>query len=352
MLPCAYQTKVNNGAAWLCPHRLQQRKPQQPVLQNILSCIALQYNKAKSRGGGAGQTCRAAMRSDAPNNNLHAAPPAPPLSEAAKRILLAMLTKMVHQELSAGVASPATDQLLRARPETTSMEFMLWVAEQETQAQAGQQKELLASVCQRLVMFRELLDQERMDALFVSTSKALQGEQEHAEGAALLLGEARPSPSSHSSSDSSSYRVQFLDSSRRESSSTPSNTKDGTDGVGGNGTLTGEGDTLAGTRRQRKAEDVLACADESTPREDSSGSNLGAGPLMARGGSASDGWESSSSSGSRSLWSNVGRLSDSCSSSSRRTWSSVRRWSSSWLPQLVTMKEKVHQKAPLPSWPW
>eukprot|EP00983_Pelagomonas_calceolata_P043501 1138926-Pelagomonas_calceolata.AAC.8 len=144
-------------------------------------------------------------------------------------------------------------------------------------------------------------DQERMDALFVSTSKALQGEQEHAEGAALLLGEARPSPSSHSSSDSSSYRVQFLDSSRRESSSTPSNTKDGTDGVGGNGTLTGEGDTLAGTRRQRKAEDVLACADESTPREDSSGSNLGAGPLMARGGSASDGWESSSSSGSRDV---------------------------------------------------
>eukprot|EP00983_Pelagomonas_calceolata_P043500 1138926-Pelagomonas_calceolata.AAC.7 len=49
---------------------------------------------------------------------------------------------MVHQELSAGVASPATDQLLRARPETTSMEFMLWVAEQETQAQAGQQKEM------------------------------------------------------------------------------------------------------------------------------------------------------------------------------------------------------------------
>jgi hypothetical protein len=48
-----------------------------------------------------------------------------------------MLTRMVQQEGVQGSPSPATDQLLRARPETTCMDFMLWVADQEAQAAAG-----------------------------------------------------------------------------------------------------------------------------------------------------------------------------------------------------------------------
>lgn len=58
------------------------------------------------------------------------------------QVLLAMLTRMVQQEMGEGSELPATDHLLRARPEATSVEFMLWVAEQESQAPTGRNKEV------------------------------------------------------------------------------------------------------------------------------------------------------------------------------------------------------------------
>ncbi|KAF5829176.1 hypothetical protein DUNSADRAFT_16441 [Dunaliella salina] len=299
MQQCAHYSKVNNGAALLSSsYRQRQRMHPQPVMHHNphLAASPLQCNiLERSR---AGLTCRAAMRNDAPNNQQTAQP----LGEAAKRVLLVMLTKMVHQESLLKVASPATDQLLRARPETTSMEFMLWVAEQEAQAQPGQQKELLASVCQRLVMFRELLDQERMDALFVSTSKALQVDQRHDEEAALLLGGAQPSLSSDiSPSSTSSYRVQLLDSSGSESPSTTGSAEDGMDGSWGNGTSKEQGCVAhAGISSCRGVEDAHVCADENAQGDGSSGPELGGDRSRSRVGSAAGVGENNSSSSSSS----------------------------------------------------
>jgi hypothetical protein len=53
-----------------------------------------------------------------------------------------MMVRLVRQELADGSASPVTDQLLRMRPETSTMEFMLWVAQQEGLAPPGPDKEV------------------------------------------------------------------------------------------------------------------------------------------------------------------------------------------------------------------
>ena len=58
------------------------------------------------------------------------------------QVLLAMMVRLVRQELADGSASPVTDQLLRMRPETSTMEFMLWVAQQEGLAPPGPDKEV------------------------------------------------------------------------------------------------------------------------------------------------------------------------------------------------------------------
>lgn len=53
-----------------------------------------------------------------------------------------MLSKLVQQEAAQGCPSPLTDYLLRSRPVATSMEFMLWVAQQEAGAPPGPEKEV------------------------------------------------------------------------------------------------------------------------------------------------------------------------------------------------------------------
>ncbi|KAG2432390.1 hypothetical protein HYH02_012962 [Chlamydomonas schloesseri] len=79
---------------------------------------------------------------------------------------------------------------LRAKPEAVSIPFISWIADQEAAA-VGEQKRVLGGICEELVMIRERLDDERMEALYADSLKAIaagEGEgQERGEQAALAL---------------------------------------------------------------------------------------------------------------------------------------------------------------------
>lgn len=75
---------------------------------------------------------------------------------------------------------------LRSQPDTTSTMFLLWLAEKEAQA-VGEQKRVLAGICEELVVFSEQLATERMDQLYVSTLAALSAGQADPAAGALAL---------------------------------------------------------------------------------------------------------------------------------------------------------------------
>ncbi|GAX85746.1 hypothetical protein CEUSTIGMA_g13161.t1 [Chlamydomonas eustigma] len=59
-------------------------------------------------------------------------------------------------------------QLLRQRPEPTSLNFLLWLADKEAQAE-GDQKHLLGALCEVLVTARENMEGDEMNDLYIST---------------------------------------------------------------------------------------------------------------------------------------------------------------------------------------
>ncbi|KAG2502226.1 hypothetical protein HYH03_000712 [Edaphochlamys debaryana] len=75
---------------------------------------------------------------------------------------------------------------LRAQPDVVSIPFISWVAEQEADA-VGEQKRVLAGICEELVTFREQLEEERMDALYADSLAALTDGAAEPREAALAL---------------------------------------------------------------------------------------------------------------------------------------------------------------------
>jgi hypothetical protein len=91
------------------------------------------------------------------------------------------------------------EQFVRSRPEPTSMPFLLWLSDMEAAA-SGERKMLLAALCEQLVIYREQLDQERMEQLYESTLGMLADDAAEAAGARhdrlLSAGQASTSSSS------------------------------------------------------------------------------------------------------------------------------------------------------------
>ncbi|KAG2439619.1 hypothetical protein HXX76_004971 [Chlamydomonas incerta] len=61
---------------------------------------------------------------------------------------------------------------LRAKPEAVSIPFISWIADQEATA-VGEQKRVLAGICEELVTIRERLDDERMESLYLDSLAAI-----------------------------------------------------------------------------------------------------------------------------------------------------------------------------------
>ncbi|KXZ45834.1 hypothetical protein GPECTOR_50g628 [Gonium pectorale] len=96
-------------------------------------------------------------------------------------VLLALVVRLM--------ALPDKDQLanfLRAKPEAISVPFLSWIADQEANA-VGEQKRVLAGICEELVRFREQVEDERMEALYADTLTALTDGEADPGAAALVL---------------------------------------------------------------------------------------------------------------------------------------------------------------------